>query len=150
MDKNRLIKSTSKRDLVEIHDNYESDFSLAERPKNEIRMGDSTITLSPQDVTRVVEGFVRTIDGIVNIIEIREQGKQAVRIIEAEIKKIQEEAAAEIEKMQNTQKNWNEKFDRKSAMFFAIIDKLEKNTTFDSETKQAILNGLKVLLYENQ
>jgi UDP-galactopyranose mutase len=150
MDKSVLRKSDFSRQIVEIsEDNYNVSDNKPDSISR-IKFGDSTLNLSPQDISKSIEIIDRVFSGVIDIWKIHEQGKQTVRAIEAEIQKIQQESKAEIDKINKNQAAWNEKFDKKTAFFFLTIEKLEKSSVLSMEIKQAILENLKVMLYADK
>lgn len=150
MDKNMLPVSKKKR-------RAEYPAKTTAKGKNEIRENDinvinlpngNRIKVNAEHITQVIKIGSTIAQGIINIAEIREKGDQAVKKIEADIKKICEESDARIREIEQENKSWHEKFDKKKKVLFDMLERIENNPDWSDEVKKEIIKSMGTMINE--
>ncbi|HOD54677.1 MAG TPA: hypothetical protein PKJ08_09140 [Candidatus Cloacimonadota bacterium] len=99
--------------------------------------------LSEDNVNTIVNGGVKILEGIVDIIKNRTSADSEISKIQAVIEHIKAETDCQIKKIDAEYDTWEKKFEKKRDLYLHAIQMIMANNSITDSMKQSILDALR-------
>ncbi|MBP7562700.1 MAG: hypothetical protein KA886_02835 [Candidatus Cloacimonetes bacterium] len=99
--------------------------------------------LSEDNVNTIVNGGIKLLEGIVDIVKIRTSAASEISKIQAVIEQVKAEIDCQIKLIDAEYDTWEKKFEKKKELYLHAIQMIMTNNTISDSMKQSILDALR-------